>query len=794
MKKRHAFTLFLILGTLFLQTLPSGAQKLDIRVDGERIFDAVAYMASDQFLGRKPNTPEFFELQDWAVDQYKALGLEPAGENGGFYQSVPITREYAVTYGTPQLVINEREFFAHFGDFSIDTRSTSGRKFKGNLVFVGYGISAPDKGLDEYAGLNVKGKIVFALKGNPNDFKPPRARMAPPREKPEEAPTEDWKKESVDSTKIMTAYSKGAAGIIFYNPEVEQAGPFRRFRPQIKKSPFQRDFVVVSQVSEKVFHWILWTDPQMSSRGFTTWMNSVRGDIKGKNPHSFDTEIKAEITGFEKTLLKGEKFNDNEGRNIIAKITGTDPGLKNEYVVMGAHFDHLGVTNGQIFNGAEDNASGSGVVMEVARLMKQHNIQTKRTVVFCLWTAEELGLVGSRYWVEHPTDGVTMDRVVTYFNMDMVGLGDEIGAPGALNFPSIWDIIKRDQDQEILDALKPRKAGPGGSDYSGFIELGIEALALMTGGEAGHPDYHDTGDDADKLNPEILRKTGQFVLQGTVNLANETGTELLIPDREHIYNGMQWPITVINPDLGIEGSWSWLDAKTTDDLSALMMQKIDELKQPQRETDPFRAMRRRFGRMVLTSGIKGAYAFDHNIHLMQIAKEVLDFGRIDIQGDDGVWFDQDLTEQGTAALTAMEKKSLVLHLMNPSKATLIDVLEKAKQPFLISGFTDVDDSLVVQINEKKVLIGVDFNSEDIGSTVAQLETFKTKFGDTDNFLLNVTSKNGLDEAKQSLYMGLIEKGWKKEEIYAIGGAGTTRRSRGNLDVLPGARPAFPRRR
>lgn len=791
MTKRHVLTLFLIMESLFLQTFSVSAQKLDVQVDGQRIFNTITYMASDQFLGRRSNTPEFNELQDWVVNQYKAWKLEPAGENGTFFQSVPIAREYAVNYGTPGLVINGRKFFAHHYDFSIDTRSTMGKTIENDIVFVGYGISAPDKGLDEYDGVDVKEKIVLVLKGNPNNFIPPPAILGSPVE-PEKDITENWTEESADSTKIITAYRKGAAGIILYNPGTE-VNFFSRFRPGVKESPFQRDFMIVSDVSEKVFHWILWTDLQMSSRGFSTWLNGVRGDIKKKKSRSFDTKIKAEITGYEKTLLKGKKFNDDKGRNIIATITGTDPELKNQYVVLGAHFDHVGVANGQIYNGAEDNASGSAIVMEVARLMKEHDIHTKRTIIFCLWTAEELGLVGSRYWVEKPINGVTMDQVVTYINMDMVGLGNEIGAPGALNFPSIWAVITRDQDQDIMDVVKPRIGGPGGSDHSAFIELGIEALALMTGGEEGHPDYHDTGDDAHKLNPEILRKTARFVLQGTINLANETRTELLIPDRQHIYNGLQWSVTVINPDLGIDGSWSYLDVKTIDDLSGLMTQKINELKQPQQITDPFQAMmRRRFGRMNVSSGIEGADIFNHHVHLMEIGRDVLDFGRLDIDGDDDVWFDQGLTEEGVTALAAMEKKNIVLHLMNPSKATLVNVLEKAKKPFLISGFSNYDDSLIVHINDKKVLIGVDFNPEDIESCITQLETFKTKFGDTDNFLLNVISEDGLDDARKVLYQSLIKKGWKKEEIYAIGGAGVTRRSRGNLDVFAGARPAFSR--
>ena len=777
--RNYRLTLSILL--IFLLLSPIVAQKIDIRVDGQKILDYITYMADDKYLGRKPNTPEFDILHDWVVEKYKKWGLEPAGEKGTFFQLVPIEREYAFNYGTPRLIINGREFFTRYGDFEIDPRSTTNIKIKGKIVFVGYGISAPAKGLDEYEGVDVKGKIVFVFKGSPNDFKTPRSFFSPERKKEEKL--ENWEEESKEETKIMTAYKKGASGIILCNPD-QESNIFRRYRRSIEKSNFERNFIVVSSISERVYDWIFWTDPQMTSRGFRNMMNKFRLDIKHKKPCSFETDITAEISGFKKTLFKGKKFNDYKGRNIIAKITGTDPELKNQYVVIGAHFDHLGVRNGQVYNGADDNGSGSGVVIELARLMKENNIRTKRTIVFCLWTAEELGLIGSRYWVKHPTSGITMDKVVTYFNMDMVGLGDKIGAPGALNFPSIWEVIMRDQDEDITKAINAREGGPGGSDHSAFIELGIEAMALMTSGGGGHPDYHDTGDDACKLDKEILRKTGQFVLQGIINLGNETRKQLLLPDRQHIYDGMRWNLTIINPEIESENSWKLIDAKNPSDLTNLIIKKVKELKNPKDESsNQYRYYRRWRPPSTFTTGIDGGRVFNYNLNLMYIAHAALGFGRIDIKADDGVWFDNGLTDRGTVALSAMEDSSIVLHLINPSIETLKDLLKKARKPFIISGFSNFDDKIITEINDKKVLVGVPFDPENIDLCVEKLIELKKKFGDTDNLILNVKSKTGLKTAKKLLYQHLIKKGWKKEQIYAIGGSGTSRGSKGNLDVL-----------
>ena len=201
-------------------------------------------------------------------------------------------------------------------------------------------------------------------------------------------------------------------------------------------------------------------------------------------------------------------------------------------------------------NGADDDASGPAVVMEVARVLTQAGFKPKRTIVFAAWCGEEMGLLGSNYFGSKPPAGISMDKVVANFNCDMVGLGNGIGAPGALNFPEIWEkVIKRDQDPDVISVVHPSTAGPGGSDYSTFITKGIESLALMTDGGVGHPDYHDSGDDTSKIDAEILRKTAQFVLQGTINTANETTVQMLVPDRLYLYNSLMMRFTNINTAL-----------------------------------------------------------------------------------------------------------------------------------------------------------------------------------------------------------------------------------------------------
>ncbi len=534
-----------------------------IRVDGNIIKGYIAYMSSDDKEGRKSLTPGYEKVAEWAAGKFKEWGLKPAGDNGTFLQDVPITGGFTWTTGIPELAVDGRTFYLKDSDFTLDSRSTAGAQASGEIVFVGYGISAPAKGLDEYAGVDVKGKIVIAFKGAPKDAPPARGMFGATVAEPKEI--EPWTDESKDQAKIKTAYDKGAAAVLLFAPEKLSPAPATPSGqlmtqaqlmamlgagggPAAEPLTFTRPFLVVSDIDVRVFRHLMFRDPQESSGGFRARVDQWRRDIRDKKPHSFATGIKGSVKGYATATVYSEKLKNNISHNVIAKVEGTDPKLKSQVIVIGGHLDHTGMSNGVVFNGADDDASGSATTMEMARLFAANaaTIKPKRTIYFALWCAEELGLVGSNYWVKNPTDGVKMENVVANFNNDMVGLGDRIGAPGGLNFPTIWDVIMRNQEPDVVKNLETSTAGPGGSDYSAFIEQGIESLALMTAGGVGHPDYHDAGDDTAKIDAEMLRKNGQFVLQGVINVANETAVTLLIPDRLHLYTGMR--MSLLNLD------------------------------------------------------------------------------------------------------------------------------------------------------------------------------------------------------------------------------------------------------
>ena len=214
-------SIFLTLLSLLIGTPNLLAQgNTPLRVDGERIKSYIEYLSTDDMMGRQSMTPGYQAAAEWVAAQYEAWGLDPAGDDGTYFQKVPISRGLTAYTGIPELAINGSAFSVVEGDFSVNSASTVAASVTAEIVFAGYGISAPAKGLDEYAGANVRGKVVLVLTGSPKDA--PQSggggSMAPgARTEPE--PEEEWVEESTDLTKIRTAYEKGAAAVLLYNPD-----------------------------------------------------------------------------------------------------------------------------------------------------------------------------------------------------------------------------------------------------------------------------------------------------------------------------------------------------------------------------------------------------------------------------------------------------------------------------------------------------------------------------------------------------------------------------------------------
>ena len=764
--------LFAILTLLCLAPVHGGEGDKGLAVDGERTKTYVAYLSTDAMEGRMTCTEGYRKSAEWVAARLKEWGLKPAGEDGTYFQKVSI-RAFDWNTGVPTLKVGSREFLFDDGDFSANPLSTPGTTQQAEIVFVGYGISAAEKGLDEYAGVDAKGKIVLVLKGSPKDAPAPRQMFRRQEEAKEEKKGEEWKEESTDLNKIKTAHEKGAAAVLLFDPDEEPGSETRRGRSSrgSAQQPLEpeRDFLCFT-IRERVFRAIMKQDPQESPRGLKRRMDAVRREIKQKKARSRKTGVKAVLKGYDVSVRHDEEHGNNVARNVLAKIEGTDPKLKGQYVMVGAHLDHIGMRGGYVYNGADDNASGSAVVLEVARVLAEGKFRPKRTLIFCCWCGEERGLIGSVHYTNHPCDGVTMDKVATYFNVDMVGMGKDLGAPGALNFPSIWEVIKRDQDPEIMKRVKPRTGGTGGSDHTGFIRKGIEAMALMSSGGVGHQDYHQPEDDTEKIEPEMLRLTGQFVLQGMMNLADETEVKLLVDRRQQIYRAVHMRVSNLNPDVA-DSTWTYVEIKPKSK-EAL----YDEIHNRARELfkgassgtsssgskagsqgPPFKKS--------LSRGLVGLKLIGDDMRLLKLAVDFYGIGRVDIKGDDGVCVVKGrLTDNGKETLKALEENGVVVRLVSPGGDLINDMLSAASKPLIITGDYQITYTMVDRLNSRGVALGVDLDPQKIGDFIERLEKVKEQLGERKNLFAFLTATKGLEEAKRQLYLGLVDRGWTHNEI------------------------------
>ena len=784
---RNRKYLVVLTAAVFMAAFFISAFAQSYRADGNKAKSYIEYLASDQLEGRQTLTPGYQKAAEWVASRFKEWGLKPCGDGGtSYFQKVPIKNTVTLNVGIPSLSIGNRPFYFDDADFTLNALSTAKTTVKAEVVFVGYGLSLPAKGLDEYAGLNVQGKVVLAFKGNPDSFAPPRGFFT--ETAGAALPALGLTSVDVtDSAKIKTAYDKGAAAILLYNPDPAQpaamimmggpGGPAQAGSAQIT-----RNFLAFD-ITERIFRLLVPKSPQESTREYGQKLNNIRWDIRTKKSKSKATGVVTALKGYDEI----KKYAGGDGLNVIGKIEGTDPVLKNQYIVIGGHLDHLGTRGSVVYNGADDDASGVATAMEAARVLGQGGFKPKRTIVFAGWCGEEMGLLGSNHFGTNPPAGIKMDQVVANFNCDMVGLGDNIDAPGALNFPEIWEkVIKRNQDPDVIAVVKPSTGGPGGSDHSTFITKGIVSMALMTGGGGGHPDYHDSGDDAAKIDPEIMRKSVQFVVQGTMNLADETAVNLLVPDRLYLYNSLMMRIVNINTALA-GSTWRITDYPDKSALLAKMYEReVARNAQVQAQT----ALAARAAAMMtpaapaapaiqtpirkdLTQGVRSS-VFLGDVKFLEMAANALGIGRIEFSGDDGAWIVSGrLTDAGKAAVKTMEGSSVVLHLPNPSNDLLSDILNAAEKAFLVTGTYNLTPALKDLAVSKKAVFSVDVDLNDIEGALNKADQAKKLLGAATNLIVFLKSTDKINdlEAKRAFYFGLIKKGWKVEEISAfIGGS------------------------
>ena len=469
-----AIGLALLAGALVTADTPAGKQT-GSGISAARIRADVEFLADDLLEGREAGTRGYDLAALYAIAQLKAAGFEPAADDGSYLQQVPFVES---TPGERALRINvggrETEFAIPAEAVVWPNGWQAQVDVTAPLTFAGYGVTAPELGHDDYAGLDVKGRIVVLLNDAPASFpSEPRAHYASTEQK------------------IATAARHGAIGVIGALSEADEA-----------RYPWER---VVAGAAKPSLVWAKpdgtpgTGEPRVAARALVSPQHSAK--LFAAAPKSFAEVLQAaargEVKGFDLNATATIRVRTSHRRvtspNVLAKLPGSDPALANTSVVLTAHLDHTGIAaegeGDRINNGAYDNALGSAILLEVARALGS-GPRPKRSVIVALVTAEEKGLLGSDYLAQNLPKAA--GTVVANVNLDM---------PLLLTAPR--DVIAFGAENSTLEAIVRRAAETAGyalspdpmpeqnifvrSDQYSFVKQGIPAVYLVPGFTAADP-------------------------------------------------------------------------------------------------------------------------------------------------------------------------------------------------------------------------------------------------------------------------------------------------------------------
>ena len=496
------------------------------QLSAQRVAKHVQFLASDKLQGRRAGTPFADEAAAYIEKEFRSYGLKP-GSQPGFLQ--PFTFVSAVKLGEENS-FQVKSFLSgvlkgedgtsvqvktpagtrtlKVSDEFMPLAFSSSESASGEVVFAGYGISAPELGLDSYSGIDPKGKIVMILRGSP-DGDNPHGKFA------------EFTQPGLEiQNKTLKAREKGARAVVFISAEkVFHEDRLSRLRHDLN---FLDAGIPTAVVSRDAAASIL-----ASGGGSLT-----DAETRAKEPSS--AFLIKDIT----VQLKTDVVKINgKSANVVGVLPGSDPQLASEYVVIGAHYDHLGLggpeslasnPEGQIHHGADDNASGTTGLLEIARVLASERGKIKRSVMFIAFSGEELGLLGSGAYTKNPL--TPLATTVAMLNMDMIGRlrNGSLFVGGVGTSPAWKPLIEKLNGATEATAgaagngrrfqLSFGEDGFGPSDHQSFYVRDVPVLFFFTG---THDDYHKPSDTADKINAEGLKEVAEFVREIAVSVANE---------------------------------------------------------------------------------------------------------------------------------------------------------------------------------------------------------------------------------------------------------------------------------
>ncbi|NLL28420.1 MAG: M20/M25/M40 family metallo-hydrolase [Bacteroidales bacterium] len=452
------------------------AQILNVSADS--LIKHVNFLAGAECKGRLPGDIGYDKAIKYSIDYFKYLGL--TGLNDSWLQTFPLETNIIDDADVVIKIGSEKKVLKHGYEFSVRGYSGSG-KINSKIVFCGYGADLPN--YSDYKGVDVKNKIAMVFKANP-PFIPNLPQYSI--------------RQAADN-----AYRHGAKGIIFIS-QPNQKNPQKPIGSMMHgPGPMHADFPQVQievEMAEKI----------MQDAGYS--LSDLQSEIDSKHePKSICTNSKAYI------FVKATYNPNGETSNVISVLQGNDDVLKDEYVIIFAHLDHVGfIGDHMYYPGATDNASGSAAIYELARVLSLEKQNIKRSIMFVLFSSEEKGLDGSEYFVNNLP--VPKEKIYAAFNMDCIGYGDTLKAGNGLSCPRLWQIALEEAAKENFIVSKDTWKG-GGADLTPFYKAGIDGLYFVNTG--AHEYLHLPTDKPETINKDIFSKMVKWIANILYRVANE---------------------------------------------------------------------------------------------------------------------------------------------------------------------------------------------------------------------------------------------------------------------------------
>jgi hypothetical protein len=514
------------------------------------------FLASDAMQGRLTDTPANGLAADWVRSRFERLRLKPGGQNASFdhqyaLMAASLGGENTLSIGGQDAGGSRVDLRPGF-DFHPHRFSASGAA-QGQVVFAGFGIVSAERGHDDYKDA-VRGRVTLLLDREPGVNDPA-------------SPFDGVVTSEVGQPlrKVLAAQERGAQAVIFVEDVHNQTGAPTNFEaqsaaywpatpPRIERYTLmkwaQQVRIPVIQVSAAVAEQFVLGGPSGSpgdAKKRLTLLELARSAETrgGITPVPVHTSVSIRTGVVQRTIAD---------RSIVGMLDGSDPQLKDEYVLVSAHFDHDGADGPRVFNGADDDGSGTVGLIEIAEafaLAAEAGDRPKRSVIFAAWNSEERGLLGAWAYTEYPV--VPLDRIVAVLNMDMIGRNEEVQVGGGARFRGLdlqtaesnnnaTNIIGTVRSPDLRAAMDRANQGIGldlryrydnnpsnlmrRSDHWPFIQRGVPGVWIHTG---LHPDYHTIYDRPEKINYPKMEKIARMVYQAAWDLANAAGRPKLLP-------------------------------------------------------------------------------------------------------------------------------------------------------------------------------------------------------------------------------------------------------------------------